>query len=50
MQEPWVISLAGDQMDTISRYVIIDVVVGDVLTVMAAFVYGSDKSFDILLS
>ncbi|KAJ9158361.1 hypothetical protein NKR19_g3373 [Coniochaeta hoffmannii] len=50
MEEPWVISLAGDQLDSISKYVILDIVVGDILTVMTAFVYGSDKSFEVLLS
>ncbi|KAJ9130003.1 hypothetical protein NKR19_g10086 [Coniochaeta hoffmannii] len=50
LAHPYPVSLANDVHDTVSRYVFVNVVIGGVLTVMAAFLYGSDKSYDILLS
>ncbi|KAK0703299.1 hypothetical protein B0T26DRAFT_756855 [Lasiosphaeria miniovina] len=47
---PWKVSLANDQRDTITDFVVIDVVLGGILTVISAFVYGQGDAFDLILS
>jgi predicted aspartyl protease len=46
---PWKVTLADDNVDYIRRYVIVDLVVGNIVTGIIAFVYGNGNT-DMLLS
>ena len=40
LRRPWKVILANDTIDTVTRYVTTEVVVGGILTSASAFVYG----------
>lgn len=49
LEIPWKVTLANDSTDSLTKYVIINLVVGGASTAVVAFVYGNG-SFDVMLS
>lgn len=45
LAEPYRVSLANDEEDVLRKYTVVQVVVAEILVVITAFNYGSDKDF-----
>jgi hypothetical protein len=50
MAEDWALRLADDRTVAITNYVMIEVVVAGIRTIMRAYIMGCNQTFDLLLS